>query len=152
VTYLDTSALIKRFVAEAGSVALQRLIGRSGPVATATIAYPEAYSGLTRRHREGGLSSAQYAAACQRFERDWSELVRVELVDEVLARTRVLIQLHSLRGFDAIHLASALTLQERLGEPVSVVAADERLLRSAAREHLKTLNIETGHGRPGTSR
>ena len=37
--YLDTSALVKRFVAELGSREVQTLMTTSGPMASATIAY-----------------------------------------------------------------------------------------------------------------
>jgi len=70
VTYLDTSALVKRFVSEAGSREIQSLMTRGEPVASATIAYAELYSGLTRRHRKGALSQLQYRLACRLFERD----------------------------------------------------------------------------------
>ena len=49
MNYLDTSALIKRFVEETGSPLIQTLVTHSTPVATAKIAYAEVYAGLTRR-------------------------------------------------------------------------------------------------------
>lgn len=106
MTYLDTSALVKRFVSEAGSREIRSLLTGNEPIASATIAYAELYSGLTRRHREGVLSQLQYRLACRRFERDWMALVKVELGAEILSSARGLIQRHSLRAFDAIHLAS----------------------------------------------
>ena len=142
--YLDTSALVKRFVAETGSGTVQGLILRQRPVACATIAYAETYAGLKRRHREGALSAGQYRLACRRFERDWLEILKVELRAEVLTAARALSQRHTLRGFDAIHLASALTLQAAAHEPVTFVAADERLVQAAGRERLATLNPESG--------
>ena len=140
MTYLDTSALVKRFVAETGSSKVQNLLTGGEPVASATIAYAELYSGLTRRHREGVLSRPQYRLACSRFERDWMALVKVELGAEILSSARGLIQRHGLRAFDAIHLASALGLQAAANEPVTFVAADQRLLRAAAGERLATVN------------
>jgi len=139
VTYLDTSALVKRFVAEAGSSKVQSLLtGR---------AYAELYSGLTRRHREGVLSQLQYRLACRNVERDWMALVKVELAAEILSSARGLIERHGLRAFDAIHLASALGLQAAANEPVTFVAADQRLLRAAAGERLATVNPEAARGR-----
>lgn len=147
MTYLDTSALVKRFVWEAGSSEVQSLVRGGEPVASATIAYAELYSGLTRRHREGVLSRFQYRLACGRFERDWMALVKVELGAEILSSARRLIQHHSLRAFDAIHLASALALRAAADEPVTFVAADHRLLRAAAGERLATVNPEAARGR-----
>jgi len=149
VTYLDTSALVKRFVSEAGSSEVQSLLTRGEPVASATIAYPELYSGLTRRHREGVLSHLQYRLACRRVESDWMALVKVELGAEILSAARDLVQRHGLRAFDAIHLASALGLQAAANEPVTFVAADQRLLRAAAGERLTTVNPEVAGRRGG---
>jgi len=147
VTYLDTSALVKRFVLEAGSSKVQSLLADDEPVASATIAYAELYSGLTRRHREGVLSRLQYRLACRRVERDWMAVVKVELGADILASARELIQRHGLRAFGAIHLASALGLQAAANEPVTFVAADQRLLRAAVGEHLATVNPESTGGR-----
>jgi predicted nucleic acid-binding protein len=147
VTYVDTSALVKRFVSEAGSREVQSLLTRGKPIASATIGYAELYSGLTRRHREGALSLSQYQLACRRFEKDWMALVKVELGAEILSSARGLIQRHSLRAFDAIHLASALGLQAAANEPVTFVAADQRLLQAAAGERLATVNPEVARVR-----
>lgn len=144
MNYLDTSALIKRFVVEAGSEAVQALVARGEPSATAKIAYAEAYAALTRRYREGDLSTRAYARVCRQFERDWQGYLRVELHDEILLSARKLIRRHPLRGFDAIHLASALALKDSLGEEVMFVAADEQLLKAARAERLRALNPETG--------
>jgi hypothetical protein len=56
---------------------------------------------------------------------------------------RDLIQRHPLHGFDAVHLASAVSLKAALGEEMTFVAADERLLRAAEAEKLQPLNAET---------
>ncbi len=142
MNYLDTSALIKRFVAEPGSALIQSIVTRGGPVATAKIAYAEVYAGLTRKRREGRLSPRRYAQVCRQFELDWLAYVRVDLRDEILGLVRDLIQRHPLRGFDAIHLASALSLKSALGEEVTFAAADTRLLRAAEAERLRPLNVE----------
>jgi predicted nucleic acid-binding protein len=142
MNYLDTSALIKRFVAEKGSPRVERLVSHGGHVATAKIAYAEVYAGLARKHREGHLPGSQYALACRQFESDWQAYVRLDLQDEILVLARDLIRRHPLRGFDAIHLASALSLKAALGEDVTFAAADERLLRAARAERLRPLNVE----------
>ena len=142
MNYLDTSALIKRFVAEKGSPQVEALVSQRGQVATAKIAYAEVYAGLARKHREGHLPGGQHTQACRQFESDWQAYVRLDLQDEILVLARDLIQRHPLRGFDAIHLASALRLKTALGEDVTFAAADERLLRVARAERLQPLNVE----------
>jgi len=123
VNYLDTSALIKRFVVERGSELVQKLVTREGPIATAKIAYAEVYAGLNRKRREGHPSARDYRLVRHRFEYDWQAYVRVDLRDEMLPLCRDLAERHPLRGFDAVHLASALGLQRDVGEKITFVAA-----------------------------
>jgi predicted nucleic acid-binding protein len=143
VIYLDTSALIKRFVNEKGSGLVESLVHGKAAVATAKIAYAEIFAGLTRKFREGKVSKAQYALACRQFERDWHAYLRVGLDDDILLLARDLIQRRPLRGYDAVHLASALRLKIALGEEITFAAADERLLKAAQAEKLQFLNVET---------
>ncbi len=144
MTYLDTSALLKRFVAEPGTVLVTALVSRYGPVATATIAYAELHAGLARKRREGYLSEGAYALTCRRFDHDWRAYVRLNLDDDTLVRARDLVRRHPLRGFDAIHLASALALRIELAEDLTFAAADSRLLTAARAEGLRSLNVERG--------
>ena len=143
MNYLDSSALIKRFVAEKGSERVHKMIEKEGPIATAKIAYVEVHSGLARKKREGALSAGRHAFICRQVELDWNSYVRMDLTDEVLTLARELFQRHPLRAFDAIHLASALILKASLAEQVVFAGADERQLRAAAREQLDALNIDT---------
>jgi hypothetical protein len=73
---------------------VERLTQGDAPVGTATIAYAEMYSGLTRRHRDGDLSAIGYANACEQFERDWTGYLRIRLDEDVLGAARLVIQRH----------------------------------------------------------
>lgn len=145
MTYLDTSALLERFVAEPGTVVVTALMSRDGPVVTATIAFAELHAGLARKRREGHLSEAAYALTCRRFDHEWRTYVRLDLDDDVLMLARDLIRRHPLRGFDAIHLASASALRTMLAEDFAFAAADPRLLEAARRERFRALNVERIH-------
>lgn len=91
------------------------------------------------------MSRAQYSTDGRQFEGDWHAYVRVELQDDILLLARDLIQRHPLKGFDAVHLASALRLKAALGEEIRFAAADKNLLRAAQIEKLDTINVETAH-------
>lgn len=147
MTYLDTSALVKRFVAEPGSPVVRGILAATEPVVTATIAYAEVHAAFWRRQRAGDLSRTQHALASRQFEREWHAYLRVELRDEILRLAHDLIRRHPLRGFDAIHLASAVSLARTLGEETTFVAADRALLRAARAERLAGLNPEPAPGR-----
>ena len=147
MTYLDSSALIKLFVTERGSAFVQRLVARDLPIATAKIAYVEVYAGLSRKRRDGDLPDLPYARACREFEREWQAYVRVDLRDEIVWLARDLVRRHPLRGFDAIHLATALSLRERFREEVTLAAADERLLQASRAEGVAPLHVEEASGK-----
>jgi len=143
MNYLDTSALVKRFVEEEGSALVKELVEREGPAATSKIAYAEVYSAFYRRSRAGDLSKARCILAARQFETDWQAYLRIDLSEEILLLARDLIQRHPLRGFDALHVASAINLNSALGESVAFATADEQQLRAAAAEGLEILNVES---------
>ena len=53
--YFDSSALVKKYVQEAGSEKVFDLIARAGMPVTAKLAYPEILAGLGRKRREKGI-------------------------------------------------------------------------------------------------
>ena len=76
--YLDTSSLVKLYIAEPGSELVRELVDHAVVVATSAIAYPETRAALARRRREGVLTSAVFAMAKRMFERDWPKCLAVD--------------------------------------------------------------------------
>jgi hypothetical protein len=107
------------------------------------VAYAEVHATLARKLREGALTLAAHRRIADSFDSDWHLYIRLDLVDSLLALTRELVLRHPLRGFDAIHLGSALVLQEQLGEAIQMVASDERLLVAGGKEGLATLDVRS---------
>jgi predicted nucleic acid-binding protein len=141
MNYFDTSALIKRFVEESGSKRVDAVLAREPIVATSKVAYAEVHAGLARKLREKALTATAYRKTSRTFDTDWRAYVRVELADPLLLIVRDLVRRHPLRGFDAIHLASAMRLQHQLGEEIRMIASDDRLLTAAEEEGLRTLDV-----------
>ncbi|MGH7813446.1 MAG: type II toxin-antitoxin system VapC family toxin [Candidatus Binataceae bacterium] len=141
MNYFDTSALIKRFVEEPGSKAVEALIVAEPQIATSKVAYAEVHAGLARKLREGALTPTAHRRVARAFDSDWRACLRVDLADRILALTRDLVRRHPLRGFDAIHLASAMRLQEQLRETIQMVASDERLIAAARGEGMAALDV-----------
>lgn len=141
MTYLDTSALIKRFVNEQGSELVDRMMKGQVPIATAKIAFAEVFAALARRRRDGSLADSEYALGCKQFEEDWRSYLQVELRDSVLFCARDVVQRRPLTGFDAVHLASALALRSGLGQMVTFVAGDRRLLAAAQAEGFEIVDV-----------
>lgn len=79
IHYLDTSALVKRYVNEPGSAAVRPLFQRSN-VATARVAYAEIAATMARLHRERTLDDSERDLIYARLDADfprsrWSKSV-----------------------------------------------------------------------------
>jgi predicted nucleic acid-binding protein len=134
--YLDTSSLLKLYLLEIGTPETQALRDRADSVATSLVAYPEARSGLARALRSGRITSADYQTVLLAFEADWPMYLVQDVTNSLVRLAGDLTEKHLLRGYDAVHLASAVTLQRELSEPVTFSAWDERLMAAAAAEGL----------------
>lgn len=137
--YLDTSAIVKKYVREPGTSLMRQLMEGATHSFTSKIAYAEIHAALARRYREGDLSRDRLDKIARSFERDWQAFTQVEVSNEILTNTRHLVRRHPLRGADAIHLSSALWVARALRHPVQFVSADDRLLEAAAKERLDTV-------------
>ncbi len=142
MNYFDTSALIKQFVEESGSRRVEALITAEPQIATSKVAYAEVHASLAKKWREGAMTEAFYERISRSFDSEWTAYIRLDLVDPLLALTRDLLRRHPLRGFDAIHLASAILLQQQLNEATQFVASDTRLLTAARTEGLVILDVQ----------
>jgi uncharacterized protein len=135
ILYLDTSSLVKLYVAEAGSPEVRRLAAEASVVSTSVVAFPEARAAFARLAREETLTAEQLASVRRGFLRDWDSFLKLRAFKRVYERAGDLAEKHALRGFDALHLASFLELLAQAeGEDVEFSAFDARLCAAAAAE------------------
>jgi predicted nucleic acid-binding protein len=131
IAYLDASALVKRYVAEAGSTEVSRLISEAEAVGTAVISRAEVSAALAKAVRVKSVSTNAGRSALQTFTADWDNLIRLQLTEVLVARAAALAWEHGLRGYDAVHLATALFWHETLDEAVTVATYDRELWKGA---------------------
>ena len=136
ILYLDTSSLIKLYVEEEGSSHVRQLVDAASLVTTSVIAYAEARAALARHRRDRAISPAEHQRVKSEFDRDWPSYLRIEVTEPVYRRAGDLAERHALRGFDALHLASFLSLHplRPSDEPVIFSSFDENLNRAARTE------------------
>jgi predicted nucleic acid-binding protein len=134
IVYFDTSALLKRYVIEAGSDAVAALWKQATASAASQILYAEVIASFARKRREQPPAADVLDEALRLFRDDWTGLHRIDVdanvnryVDELLAR-------HALRGADAIHLASAIRLRDLAQGQVTFACADIALVNAARAE------------------
>jgi uncharacterized protein len=150
VYYLEPSALVKYYVTEPGSTWVRQLVDEEANVlVSAEITIVEVAAALGVVARLGRISRRQRDGFWGRFTRDL--LRRYEFLPTrrtIITRAAALCLKHPLRGFDAIHLASGLQLQETLAQQESganalssrYVTSDDRLLTAAQAEGLTAEN------------
>lgn len=130
--YMETSALAKRYLGEAGSAQVISLFDQAAPwLYTSRVTYPEMLSLLRRAQRDRRLNAHDYLRQKRRFLREWEGFHIIEVTAESLGPAGRLIERHALRGFDAVHLCAALLL----GRP-DFACFDSRLQAAAQAEGL----------------
>ena len=140
--YLDSSAAVKLYVAERGSLWLMALLdpARSHEAFVSRIAAVEVAAALFRRVRASTLAAGDAAAALTALRGDLVRTFRV--VELSLAMIELAIDLaerHGLRGYDCVHLATLLVTNRTRGElgPLTLVSADAELNAAAVLEGIQ---------------
>ncbi len=143
--YLDTSAMLKRYVDESGSAWLRAQVSSATSLVSSQLLVVEALSAFKRRVREGSLSPAEYQRVRDVFREDCRTTYQiVPPTTAVVDLACVLLERHPLRGYDAMHLATALTVQQALRRqdlPALIfLCADDGLNAAGAAEGLAVNN------------
>jgi uncharacterized protein len=132
ILYLDTSALVKLYAKEAGTLEVQQAVTNAEQIATSLIAYVETRSALARKYRLDQVDGAALRRHKREFEHDWAQLNRLPLDATTLRRAADLAELHRLRAYDAVHLATADLLQAAVRAPVAFACFDNALNEAAS--------------------
>jgi uncharacterized protein len=138
VYFLDTSAVVKRYVRETGTAWVQALTtptaGHSLFLVRLTLA--EMVAAVTRRQRGGQISAQDAATALADFHYDFArQYVVVEVSAPLVSYAASLARAHALRGYDAVQLAAALEIHSQ-APSLTLLSADADLNAAAASEGL----------------
>lgn len=131
ILYLDTSALFKLYVDEAGSDAAHAAVAAAETVAVCRIAWAEAMSALARRGREVPVDQAALEQAKQALRTDRPRFLVVDVSPYLVEQAGEFADTFALRGYDSVQLASAYLTQQRVQQPVTFACFDRRLSKAA---------------------
>ena len=137
--YLDTSSLVKLYVAEAGTDAVRGLVSDAAVIATSQIAYPETRAALARRRREGALGARALATAKRAFDADWTKYLAIEVTASLCREAGELAERLHLLGYDSVHLASFADVVRRAGARETRFSSYDDALNRASRTILREL-------------
>lgn len=144
ILYLDTSALLRRYFKELGSTEIISKWKEAMGIATSSVAYAETMASFHRKKREINMNGKVFGTILNSFQKDWTSFIRLEVTDDLTESIDRIVANYPLRGFDAIHLASALMIHERIPEHFVFACFDRMLIQAAQTEGLKTLPTDLG--------
>lgn len=130
--YLDSSALVKRYVKEVGSDSVVEAMARADAYKMCRIGFVETVRAVARSGAPDDL---------EKVESDWTRVDVIE-VDRAMAEEAARLAVrHRLRTLDALHLAAALAVAD---EAPTFVTWDADLHRAARAQGLRTLPTALG--------
>ena len=139
ILYLDTSALAKKYVQEQDSNLVNSWMDDSELIGTALITRAELAATLARSIKANRLSASGAQQTLTDFRSDWHDYQRILIDETLVARADGLACEYLLRGYDAIHLACALTWQDALRAPVTLATFDGQLREAAKQAGMEVL-------------
>lgn len=141
--FFDASALVKRYLREVGSEWVRQLIAHEQPrIFISSLSGPEVLAAVMRKARGGEVHAPERDRALRAFR--WEFTTSYALIPPermVIDKAMDLLLIYPLRAYDAVQLASALTLPALpRGTKLTVVSADDGLLTAAKKAGLPVEN------------
>ena len=130
--YLDTSSLVKLYVAEDGAETVRQLVEAATIVATSVIAYTETRAALARLRRERSLRPPAFTLIKRSFDQDWPSYLTLDVTMSICRAAGDFAERYRLRGYDSVHLASFVEVARLAGPGETRFSSfDDRLNRAA---------------------
>ena len=147
----DASALAKRYAPEVGSDTVDALFAAASTtqMVSSAISYAEIYSILLRKFNRAAIDRAAFTAAKSSLRAELindPDFVLLAIDDTAFYRGIVLMETHNLNATDAALLVLFYSYSQSFapgsGTTFLLVAADERLVRTAHAEGFRAVNPE----------
>ena len=135
ITYVDTSVVVKLVIDEPGSRQSEAIWDNADALAASKLGYVEVRAALAAADRASRLTPLRHAQAVTAVDALWDQLSVLEVTDDLVAHAAELAERHRLRGYDAVHLGSALLVGAEV-----MASADRDLCRAAAEAGLHVAN------------
>ena len=149
---IDSSGIVKRYVDEAGSRSIREICNPNtgNIVSILRITMAEVASAFSRRCREGTITNDERDDLIASFLNDCDTQYQIcEVTQDIVSLAVHLVRCYPLRGYDAVQLAAAIFVNQRLVvddlPPLIFVSADERLCSAGIAEALSVHNPDLRH-------
>jgi predicted nucleic acid-binding protein len=112
--FLDSSALVKRYVREKGTDRVIEICREADEIAVSIICITEVLSACNRLLREKLITADQYAEIKHEFLRDIESAIIINLTFEVMEKSIVCLEKGTIGSLDALHVAAAIIYEAEL--------------------------------------
>jgi predicted nucleic acid-binding protein len=129
IVYFDTSAIVPIVIEEPSSLVASRLWDEADRVVSSRLVYAEGRAALAMARRLDRIDERGLREAVDDFESLHDQLDLIEITKWLMRDAGGLADQLSLRGFDAVHLASA----RLVDDPEMVLVTGDKSLLNAAR-------------------
>ena len=136
ILYTDTSALVKKYIFEAGSDEVIMFFDQNPTIGTTTITRIEMAAAISKSMRYKWVGENDANVAWNVFQSHWPSYNRLPVSETIIEHAISLVWRHSLRTNDSLQLSRALAWQEMVGEEVVFVCFNQQLLEAAKLEGL----------------
>lgn len=133
IAYFDTSAFLKLVLTESGSQRAQQVWRSCELAVSSVLLYAECRAGLAMADRMDRLADPERAR--RHLDALWPMVGAVIATMEVVERAGEIAEALELRGYDAVHVASAELLRDA---SVVFVSADQRQSDAASKLGMET--------------
>ena len=137
ILFFDTSALIKRYIEEAGSQNVDKLFNISSQIIVSPVTKIEVYSSLKRLLVTNLISDEDYETVKNNIDYDFRYFTVVSLNEKVEKEAIKLIERHQLKALDSIQLASCLY---RKADIRDFIVSDMKLKNAAEAENIEVID------------
>jgi uncharacterized protein len=141
IVYVDTSAVVPILIAEPTTALCRRIWDDADRRISSRLTFVEVAAALAMAERQQRVSADEYDEAWSNFAAIWPDIDVVDLTAELAATAAGLARTLALRGYDAVHCASAAQLND---SDLVAAASDARLL--AAWRSLGVAALDTSQG------
>lgn len=140
IIYLDTSAVVPLLISEPSSASCHQIWHASDDATTSRLTYVETAAALAQALQNERMTPGQHQASLTLLDALWAQCDVVDLDHSVAVTAASLAHEYGLRGYDAVHCASAVQLRD---DDLVAVAGDRRLLDAWAALGLDTFDVNT---------
>lgn len=141
ILYCDTSALMKLFVTETHSEAIQKLAAESTRMVVSQLTWAEMCAGLGLKQRTRQVDVQTVATALEQLHSNWPRYSRLGIDEELVQEAGDLALRFGLRAYDGVQLASAQRVHRQLGSNLLFCCFDRQLNTAAAALDIEVMQV-----------